>query len=351
MISLPGTAAERVLFSLKPTPHVIGAALTLGIPELIGHDGASVSALANGAGISEGNMSRLLRALGDLGLVTRHGSDTVALSAAGRLLLPDVEDSLRDIVTLGTHPTAYAPWTHLVHSLRTGRPAFDEVFGASVFEYFAREPGLAALYNAAMGNFTRDIAAAVADSYDFGRHRRVIDIGGGDGTLLTTVLARYPGLVGTVFDTAVGAASAVPKVRAGDVADRCTVTVGNFFESVPAGADLYLMKWILHDWDDPAASVILGNCRRAMADDARLLIVEKVLPEPDSVSGPIDPDMSDLTMLVLYGGRERTRGEFDLLCATAGLTITDVLALPESYGACVLVTTCRSSEAALDALS
>ncbi|MBU8829754.1 methyltransferase [Mycolicibacterium goodii] len=329
-------ARLREIVSSVATPYVLGASLALGLPDIFGDENLDASAAAERAGIPVGRLSRLLRILVDLGILVRAGTDGFALSSTGRLLRSDVAGSLRDLVLLGTHPTAVLPWTRLEFSLSTGQPAFDEVFGSSAFDYFAADPKLGSLYNAAMAAGGRDLAAAVADCYDFGRHSRIVDIGGGDGTLLAAVLSRWPTLTGTVFDTVTGTASTSTNLRSAAVADRCSVTVGDFFTSVPEGADLYVLKWILHDWDDAPAAEILGNCRKAMNATDRLLIIDRVIPDPCSTSGSLHPHMSDLAMLVLYGGRERARDEFETLCTTAGFTIEQIDPLPQRYDASLI---------------
>lgn len=324
------------LLSAACVPHLVGVAASLGIVDVVGDEVKSSDEVALSAGIDPALMRRLLRALADLGLLIRSGPDRYALGEIGQLLRTDTPGSMRDFALLGTHPTALLPWGSLEYSVRTGRPSFAEVFGAPVFEYFAANADLTALYNAAMGSLTESVALAVAAEYDFGRFGQVVDIGGGDGTLLAEVLRMWPEVLGVLFDTEAGSSVAADHFAAAGVSERSDVVAGDFFESIPFGADVYLMKWILHDWDDDRAVAILRNIRKAMPDHARLLVVEQVLPEAESVVGIHDPTFSDMSMLVLYGGKERTRSEFGELCGKADLVLADVVNLGTDLDICLI---------------
>ncbi|MGH3726236.1 MAG: methyltransferase [Mycobacterium sp.] len=324
------------LLSAACVPHLVGLAANLRIADTVGDEVKSADEVALSSGIDPALMRRLLRALADLGLVTRAGPDRYGLGEIGQLLRSDAAGSMRDFALLGTHPTALLPWGSLEYSMRTGRPSFAEVFGASVFEYFAANADLTALYNAAMGSLTESLASAVATGYDFGRFGQVVDVGGGDGTLLTEVLRAWPEVLGVLFDTEAGSSVAADHFASVGLSERSDVVVGDFFESIPCGADLYLMKWILHDWDDESAVTILRNIRKAMPAHARLLVVEQVLPDAESVVEIHDPTFSDLSMLVLYGGKERTRSEFEELCVKAGLALADVVLLGTDLDMCLI---------------
>ncbi|WP_020673543.1 methyltransferase [Amycolatopsis nigrescens] len=317
--------------------RVMGVVSRMNLADAIG-DGVDLDDLAAAYEIPPERMIRLLRALVDLDLCVPSGQDRFALTELGSLLRKESPGSMADLVRLYTDQATHEVWMNLEAGLRSSRAAFDEVFGMRFFEYLRKEPELSEVYNAAMGQLTRGVAAALPEHYDFGGAGTVTDIGGGDGTLLAAVLERHPGLSGTVFDRAEVAAQAADTLRAAGVLDRCTIATGDFFQAVPAGAELYLIKSILHDWDDDSAATILRRCREAMSARSRLLIIEQVLPEIGNPGAPGDPDLADLTMLVIYGGKERTRAEFDQLCLRAGLIVTDVVPLTGQRGVCVIET-------------
>jgi hypothetical protein len=185
------------------------------------------------------------------------------------------------------------------------------------------------MFNRAMSEGTRDAAAALVGAHDFSAVATLVDVGGGDGTLLSTVLATTPGLRGVLFDTPVGLAGAGERLAAAGVADRCDVVAGDFFAEVPGGADAYVIKSVVHDWDDDRAATILANCRKAIAGRGTLLVVEPVLPPTVQPSfETLGVVMSDLNMLVCAGGRERTEAEFTALLAAAGFRLDTVVPLP-----------------------
>ncbi|MGO1052831.1 methyltransferase [Crossiella sp. CA198] len=303
---------------------VVGAATRLGLPDALDHTPRTADNIAATCGIPAPHMIRLLRALADLGLCAE-GDAGFTATEAGTLLRSDVDGSLRAYALLASHPTGLEPLSRLDFSLRTGRAAFPEVFGREVFEYFAADPELATLYNSAMGQPTRHIASTLPDLYDFTRCTSITDVGGGNGSLLITLLHRFPELRGLVFDTQAAIPEAAEAVRQAGLSDRCATQAGDFFAEVPRGADLFVLKWILHDWDDEQAVRILANCRAALPADGRILIVDEVLPERGNPDQPRDPGLTDIRMMVLYGGRERTRAEFEQLCARADLTVTTAL--------------------------
>jgi cyclopropane fatty-acyl-phospholipid synthase-like methyltransferase len=303
------------------------------LADAIGDGESDLDELSRSYEIAPELLNRLLRALASLGMCVESAPGKFALTDAGALLRRKHPDSLYEFARFHTSPVTLQPWTHLEHSIRTGRPAFDETFGMPIYQYFAHNPELSARFNAAMHEESRTAADAVAEHYDFSPFSVVTDIGGGDGTLITAILKRNPGLNGVVFDTAEGSAQTADTVRAAGLDGRCTIATGDFFDTIPSGSDLYLLKSTIHNWNDERAAAILRNCRAAMSDNGRLLIIDSVLPDTAALdSAELNPYIKDLQMLVLVGGQERTRAEFDQLCARAGLTITDVVPLPPHVG-------------------
>jgi hypothetical protein len=217
-------------------------------------------------------------------------------------------------------------WGDLLHSVETGEPAFGRVFGMDPFDYMAAHPDEAANFDAAMADFTRHIASAVTAAYDFSPLRRIVDVGGGNGTLLAGILAANPTLTGVIFDLPEVATRATGQIRELGLAGRCEIVGGDFFKEVPGGGDAYLLKHVIHDWNDDRATAILKSCRRAMGAEAKLLIVEGVYPpridQSDESRGAA---ANDVNMLVCTGGRQRSEAEFRSLYEAAGFRLTRIV--------------------------
>jgi hypothetical protein len=215
----------------------------------------------------------------------------------------------------------WTSWGHLLHGVRTGEPAFPKVYGTTVWEYRAARPEEGAVFNAAMTDLAAGVAETVAQSYDFSGIEVLVDVGGGEGALLAAILAANPNLRGVPFDQPHVVAAARALSERPDVADRCELVGGSFFEGVPEGADAYLLKSVIHDWDDGEAIEILRKCRAAMGGAGKLLVVEPII-RPGNDPNPAK--FMDLNMLVMLGGRERTADDFERLYAEAGFRLTGV---------------------------
>jgi hypothetical protein len=303
-------------------------AARLGIADRLGDEERSPSQLASDIGADPTSVTRLLRTMAALGLLTETEAGRFSLTDAGAFLRSDRPDSMHSFVAMFGDQAMLAAWRELEHAVRTGETTFDRVFGTSFFGYLAEHPELSARFNAAMRQGTAMTATQLPDAYDFSKFATVADIGGGDGTLLTAVVAANPHLRGILFDTAEGLAQADATFKDAGVAERCQTRVGDFFRTAPEGADLYMLKSVIHDWDDHRCRTILAHVRSVIPAHGRLLIIEPVLPP--SVDGTLPPQMylSDLNMLVNVGGRERTRADFENLCADAGFRLTAVTPLP-----------------------
>ncbi|MFD0413475.1 methyltransferase [Streptomyces sp. NPDC127108] len=306
------------------------AALRLGVVELIGDKEMAADDVAAEAAAAPQSMARLLRALASMGLLEERAAGTFAVTPAGALLDPARPGSLASIARMFTDPMMLRGWEQLDESVRTGDVAFDKVFGTDFFGHLKQHPDLSAEFNTAMSQGTRQTAAALPGAVDFGRFKTVMDIGGGDGTLLGAVLREHPAVNGVIYDTEEGLAQAPATLSRDGLTDRCSLVVGDFFRSVPEGADLHMMKSIVHDWSDDQVVTILSHCRAALPPGGRVLIVEPVLSEivDPATAGRIY--LSDLNMLVNVGGRERTRAEFEEVCRRAGLAVTSVTPLPQA---------------------
>ncbi|MDA3648911.1 methyltransferase [Saccharopolyspora indica] len=313
--------------------QAIGAAARLDLADRIGDTEASTDELASACDVPAGQLKRLLRALASLGLCAERSPGRFALTEAGALLRRGAPGTLLNFAKLMTYQDFQRNWLNLEKSLRTGRPAFDAEFGQSVYDYMSGKPELAALFHAAMRKSGHDeVAAAISAAYDFGRFGTVVDVGGGDGSLLAAFLDRHPHLTGTVFDTEAGVARARETIAAAGLEERCRGVAGDFFTEVPKGADLYFIKNVVLNWDDERALQILRRCREAIPDHGRLLIAEPVLPDTANADtlnheATENPYLTDLHMLVTVGGQERTQAEYTALCARAGLRVTEVVPL------------------------
>ncbi|MET7458518.1 methyltransferase [Streptomyces sp. NPDC005574] len=297
----------------------VQVAVELGIPDRMGDGETSLVDLAQGTSCDPATLARLLRMLAGWGIVTDTSSG-YRLTALGQFLRSEVPGSLQSWFRLSFR--SYTMFDGLLESVRTGKPAFEQVYGASYFDYFAANPAEGAVFDKAMEDFGRMASGAVIDAYDFTKSGRIVDVGGGTGHYLTQILSANPASRGILFDQPHVAAAAEASLKGGNFEDRIQVAGGDFFTSVPAGGDLYLLAWIIHDWDDEDAVRILRNCRTAMKPGNRLLIVESVVPED---AEPHLSKLMDLVMLVGLGGRERTRAQYSELLANAGFTLGQVI--------------------------
>jgi hypothetical protein len=304
----------------------------LGLADHLAHGSRHADDLAVVVDAHPTALRRFLRVMVAMQLATQCGGERFELAPLGQFLRADHPASLRRTI-LYTGEVNYPAAGGLWHSLRTGEPAFDHVFGRPYFEHFGRHPEVGGLFNELMSRATRQRAGAVIRAYDFASARQVIDLGGGNGTLLAAILKAHPGLRGRVYDRAPVREEAEAFLAAQGVGDRAEFVAGSFFDSVPAGGDLYLLSNILHDWDDEPAARILANCTAVMSATSRLLIVEEVMPERVS-DGP-GVVLSDLAMMMLTGGFERTREEYRHLLTGSGLELQTVrpMALGPTPGA------------------
>jgi len=265
-------------------------------------------------------LERVLRGLAVVGIVQTEDARTYALGPLGHALRSDVPDSVLPAARLMGHPIASRAWGGLLHSVQTGENAFAHAVGVDFMTYFLTHPDFAQIFNAFMSGVTAEVTPAVISAYDFTGIESLVDVGGGNGTLLRAVLRSYPKASGFILDLPHVEAQAEQAIAQDNLSARCRFVGGDFFSRVPAGADAYLLKSVLHDWDDEGCRAILATVRAAMRADSRVLIVERPLS--------MDPDvvMSDLTMLtMLHGGRERTEAEYRALCAEVGLRIERVV--------------------------
>jgi len=301
-------------------------AARLGIADLLKDGARGSEELARATGADARALHRLLRALASLGVFGEDADGRFAPSELGALLRSDVPGSLRAAAIFFGDERNWHAWGKLERSVMSGEPVRGPR-GTQVFlEESARDPEGAALFNAAMTSLTSAFDAAVTAAYDFSRLGTLVDVGGGQGALISSILAANPALRGILFDIPPVIESARGRIGEAGLAGRCELVAGDFFASVPAGGDAYVLKWVIHDWDDEHSVAILGSCRRAMARDGRLLLVERVVPERiDQSADTQGIVLGDLNMLLWTGGRERTAAEYRALLASGGFTLARIV--------------------------
>lgn len=303
--------------------QMIYVAVKLGIPDRLTQGPQTADELAAAVGAHPRSLYRLLRALASQGLFAEHQDGRFRLTPVAELLRSDRPGSLRPFALCYGEVWWWNTWGHLLHSVQTGQTAFDHLNGQGLFAYLAREAEAAAIFNANMTAMTTAEAQAVMAAYDFASAQLVVDVGGGHAALVAAILKAHVQLRAVAFDQpAVIEGARGPLVAAG-VADRCELMGGSFFESVPEGGDVYTLKDILHDWDDRQATTILRQCRAAMRPEARLLVIERIIPPGnDAAVGKL----VDISMMVLTGGQERTEAEYRALLGASGFRLERVFA-------------------------
>ncbi len=323
-----GDALERLLQLIygRFAGQTICLAARLRIADQLASGRTQTGQLAEVLGAKPDSLRRFLRALASQGLLFEAAEDHWHLTALGALLRGDAPGSLRDLAALFAMPAHASAWLELEHSVLTGEGAFGHVHGGKPWEHGRQHPSWNDAFNAAMSSIAGAVHEQIARFYDFSGLHLLVDVGGGHGRLMGRILERFPTLKGIVFDQP-HVVDAVPSYMAErGLADRCRAVAGDFFASVPGGADAYIMTTILHDWDDDACVRILRNCRDAMAPTGRVLIGDFILKPANQ------PDLGrlvDLEMLVIAGiGRERTEPEFRSVLARAGFALNRVVPLP-----------------------
>jgi O-methyltransferase len=323
----PLAAASQLLYQLA-TGHWVASALQivvrLGIVDQFADNESRTAAdLAGAADVQEDALYRVLRALAAVGVFNEVAPRRFRLTPAGEQLRAGVAGSMRNMALWATSPFHFTVYGEMLHSVRTGQPAAEKVFGMPVFEYLESQAELQEIFNDAMSSFSEVVIPAAIDAYDFDGIELLVDVAGGHGAVLTAILREYPNMRGVLFDLEHVILGARARIEAAGVSDRCWVEAGNFFRSVTPGADAYIMKHIIHDWDDVQALSILDNIRRAMGSKrGRVILLENVL-QPGNA--PELGKVVDLEMLVMTGGRERTADDFDALFAKAGFELTRIV--------------------------
>jgi len=294
----------------------------LGIPDLLKSGPKTVEELASETKMHAPSLYRVLRALSSIGFVSVTADGRFAQTPLSEILVTDAPGSLRWFTISELGQEHFPAWGNLLHSVKTGEIAFDNFFGVDIWKYFEQNPEDAAVFNNSMSGVTAATNEEILAVYDFSSFKTVVDVGGGHGGLVTSILNAHPKLKGILLDAPQVIEGTRSKIEAAGLADRCETVAGDFFKSVPAGGDAYVMKWIIHDWDDKRAITILQNIRNRMQPNGKVIIVDCVVPENN------DPDFSkffDLNMMVMTGGKERTEKEFAQLLGAAGFKLLRVI--------------------------
>jgi O-methyltransferase domain/Dimerisation domain len=299
--------------------QAIYVAAELGIADLLRSASRTADELAAATSTHADSLYRVLRVLAGTGLLWEIAPRVFALTRLGAGLRRDVPGSLGTIARVLLHKFQWEPWAHLLENVRTGQTAFERVHGKGLFEYLHEHPEQGSLFDAAMTDNTARDGVDIAKCYDFSRISMLVDVGGGQGLLIASILKTNPSLSGILFDLPEVIAGGAQVLHEAGVSDRCGIIPGSFFEAVPSGADAYLLRHIIHDWDDAHACLILQNCRNAAGPTGKVLVVERRVGSDHRTGLPVLG--LDLEMMVNVGGKERTEMEFHDLFAEAGLQI------------------------------
>ena len=302
--------------------QIVYVATKLGLADHLAKGPMNANQLAELTATHPPSLYRLMRTLASLGIMTEDESHRFSLTPVGEAMKTGAPGAARATILTVASPWWVTGFGELMYSVQTGKPGFEKMLGMPVFDWFAKNPEEASLFNETMVGIHGAEPTAVAAAYDFSGLKTIVDVGGGSGNLLTTILESFPDSRGILFDMPHVVRDGAAMIKARGLTDRVTIEAGSFFESVPAGGDAYMLSHIIHDWSEDLCLSIFGNCRRVMNPDTRLLIIEMVLPSGNT---PHPGKMLDMMMLVGPGGRERTAEEYDELLSKANLRLTRVV--------------------------
>ncbi len=319
-----GTQAETVLTQIllgRVASQALYVVAKLGIADLLVDGPKPVEELAKAAESDAAALYRVLRALASMGIFEEQEDRVFALTPTAEPLRSDVPNSMRDVAVFWGEEWNWQVWGKILYSVRTGKPAWTQIHSEQVFEYFEKNPEAGRIFDRAMTSFSGVATKAVLEAYDFSGIETLIDIAGGHGRLINRILDAYPAMQGVLFD--------LPHViENANVGDRLELATGDFFAKVPSGGDAYMMKHIIHDWDDERAITILKNIKKAMNPGARVLVIESVIADGN---GQDFGKLLDIEMLVSPGGKERTAAEYEDLFRRSGLRLTRIVRTKSPY--------------------
>ena len=318
------TSPTRTLLQLTSgywVSQMIYVAAKLGIADLLKDGPRTCEELAHATGTHARSLYRLMRALASVGVFSESEGGHFSLTPLAELLRSGEPSSMRALaIMLGEE--SYRAWGDLLYSVKSGEPAFERVFKVQRFEYLTQHPDAAAVFNEAMTGFFGRVHGAVVKAHDFSRATKVVDVGGGNGLLLTLILKANPRARGILFETPAVIPDAQRQIEAAGLAPRCEAVPGNFFESIPQGGDTHVLAHVMQSFDDDRCVKILSNCRHALPRTGTLLLIEPVIAPGNE---PSPAKLLDLQMLVVTGGRQRTRAEYAALLEAASLRLIRVV--------------------------
>ncbi|WP_339727441.1 methyltransferase [uncultured Gimesia sp.] len=301
--------------------QAIYAAASLGIADLLVSGPQTAEQLAAATDTNAGALYRLLRALASVGIFIENEQQKFGLTPLAEFLRSDVPGSKRALAMM-TGDEHFQAWGEILYSIRTGKTSFDKVFEKPFFEYLPEHPDKAQVFDQAMTGIHGRETGEILESYDFSEMKTLLDIGGGNGSNISSILQKYPEMKGILFDLPHVVERAQAHIKQAGLSDRCDLIEGSFFASVPEGADAYFMRHIIHDWDDEKSLTILRQCHAAMPKNSKLLVVESIIPEGNE---QFAGKFLDLVMLLIPGGKERTVEEYRSLFKQAGFELERII--------------------------
>lgn len=317
----PPVQLMQLLFGFAVS-RAIGVCAELRIADLLKDGAKTAEELAQQTGVHARSLYRVMRACASAGVFSEDAEKRFSLTPLAEPLRSDAQGSLRAFAEMITTDWQFQTWAELTYSVKTGKPSFEKVHGMQAFDYFWSNEKAGRVFNDAMTSNSAFSSVAVVNGYDFSSISVLADVGGGHGFLLASILAKYGTVKGVLYDMPAIVAEAAKLLTAHGVSDRCELLGGNFFESVPKGCDAYIMKHIIHDWNDEQCITLLQNCRKAMPYGGKVLVVEMVVPEGNE---PSPAKLLDLQMLQYLPGCERTEKEYRQLFDDASLKLTRVI--------------------------
>lgn len=324
MSERPSATLYRLILGYRVT-QAIRAAAILGVCDELAGEPLPSDELARRLSTERRSLRTLLGVLVSAGVLSQSDDGRFANTELGALLCTGVAGSLRSSVIGMCAPSWWQSWSELPEAVRTGAGAFALANGMGVWDELRADPEAAARFNAFMAGGTNNFLPQLLDAVDLSEARHVVDVGGGTGALLAGILEAYPDARGTLFDLPAGMSGADAQLRSRSLATRCTLMPGSFFESIPSGGDVYVLRFILHDWPDERAAAILATCRRAMSPGTRLLVIDALLPpRPTAEETSLIKHLYDLHMFVLFGAHERTEAEMRALLDAADFSVRTI---------------------------
>lgn len=302
--------------------RAIYIAAKIGLADELKESPKTAAELAERTNTHAPSLYRVMRALAGVGVLVEDEEKRFRLTPLGATLRSDAPVSLRALAASELGGVHYPSWGALLHTVQTGEAAFNHVFGTNCWDYLSKHPEDAKIFNQSMTELTRMAEAAILEAYDFSSAGKIVDVGGGHGGLLASILKRNPNLTGIIYDAPHVAEGAQKRMENEGLSARCEVKGGDFFQSVPAGGDTYIMKHIIHDWADKEAIAILQQIRKEIGEGGKLILIEQVVPEGNE---PHLSKLSDLIMMIMVGGRERNEEEFSALFEASGFKLTRII--------------------------